>query len=208
MKKIEAFDLESWTPKTYVGMMVKKGEIATIEDLFSRNLPITEPNISRALLPNLEEEVVYRSHVQKQTDAGERTRVATVVAIGNKDGYIGLGAGKGSEYGIALIKARSEALKSIFPVRRGCGSPECHCGMPHSVPFIVEGKQGSVRIKLIPAPRGTGLIVPRYVIPILQLAGIADAWSFTTGETRTTRNLIYATLDALKKTRKIEVYYK
>ena len=71
---------------------------------------------------------------------------------------------------------------------------------PHTVPYLVQGKCGSIRIKLLPAPRGTGLVVGDECKKILRLAGIKDVYAVTTGQTRTTFNVARACMDALKKT--------
>ena len=85
-------------------------------------------------------------------------------------------------------------------IKRGCGSFDCNCGEPHTVPFIVEGKSGSCRIKLLPAPQGTGLVIGNECKKILKMAGIKDVYSVTNGKIRTTINLAKACIDALKKT--------
>ena len=66
--------------------------------------------------------------------------------------------------------------------------------------MIVEGKSGSVRVKLIPAPQGTGLVVANELKKVLRLAGIKDVHSKTFGSVRTTLNLIKACVNALEKT--------
>jgi SSU ribosomal protein S5P len=148
--------LEEWVPKTKVGRLVKEGKIANIEEIFRRNLPILEPEIVDVLLPGLQAEVIDISHVQKMTDAGRVTRYRVTVVVGNRDGYVGLGKGKARQLRDAIDKAIRDAKLNMTPVRRGCGSWECTCGEPHSVPFTVEGKSGSVRVVLKPAPNGTG----------------------------------------------------
>ncbi len=70
------------------------------------------------------------------------------------------------------------------------------------MPFKVQGKAGSVRVILMPAPQGTGLVVARELKKILNLAGIKDVRSKTFGKKRTTFNLVKACIDALKKTNK------
>jgi len=67
----------------------------------------------------------------------------------------------------------------------------------------VTGKSGSVKITLIPAPQGTGLVVANELKKILKLAGIKDVYSRTDGKKRTTFNLIKACINALEKTNKI-----
>ncbi|MHA1607642.1 MAG: 30S ribosomal protein S5 [Candidatus Freyarchaeota archaeon] len=195
-------ELEEWKPKTELGRLVKEGYITSIDEIFAQGLRIMEPQIIDLLLPDLEDEVVGINLVQKQTDAGERTRFKALVAVGNKKGYIGLGSAKAAEIGPAIRKAVVNAKMAVTPIRLACGSWECGCGAPHTVPFKVLGKAGSVRVTLIPAPRGLGLVASDVAKIILRLAGVKDVWSFSKGHTKTTLNLAYATFNALKQTMK------
>ena len=199
--------LESWVPRTYVGKLVKEGKITSIKEVFDMNLVIREPEIVDYLLPNLQHEVVDVSIVQKQTDAGELTRFRVLVVVGNMDGYVGVGIGKARQVRQAIEKALRDAKLNIIPVRRGCGSWECSCNEPHSVPFAVEGKCGSVVVRLIPAPKGTGLVAVDAAKVVLRYAGIRDVWTWTKGETRTTLNFVMATYNALKNTYKFVTPY-
>jgi len=192
--------VEEWVPRTRVGKLVKEGRITTIDEIFRRNLPILEPEIVDILLPNLDHEVIDVTIVQKMTDAGRVTRFRAVVVIGNREGYVGIGKGKAKQFRMAIEKAIRNAKLNIAPVRRGCGSWECTCGEPHSVPFMVRGKSGSVEVILKPAPKGTGLVAGDVAKTVLRLAGIRDVWTFTKGETRTSYNFARATYLALRNT--------
>lgn len=191
--------LEQWVPKTRLGKMIQEGRITSMEEVFIGSLQLREPQIVDALLPDLQEEVININLVQKQTDAGEKSRFKAIVAVGNRDGYIGLGAGKASQVRTAIEKAAAEARLHIVPVRRGCGSWECGCGKPHSVPFQIEGKCGGVKIVIVPGPRGLGLVASEVAKVILGLAGIKDCWTRSYGATRTIPSFAYAIFDALKK---------
>ncbi|MEM0031609.1 MAG: 30S ribosomal protein S5, partial [Desulfurococcaceae archaeon] len=125
-----------------------------------------------------------------------------IVVVGDENGFVGIGIGKARQYTEALAKAIRDAKLNTAPIRRGCGSWECRCSEPHSVPFTVRGKSGSVEIVLKPAPRGTGLVVGDVAKVILRLAGIRDAWSESYGETRTTLNFAKAIVNALHNTYK------
>ncbi|MCL2288533.1 MAG: 30S ribosomal protein S5, partial [Candidatus Bathyarchaeota archaeon] len=151
-----ATNLEEWVPKTRLGKMIQEGKITTMEDLFLSGIKISEPQIVDALLPDIQEEVINVNLVQKQTDAGEKSRFKAIVAVGNRDGYIGVGNGKASQVRNAIEKAAANARLNIVPIKRGCGSWECSCGQPHSVPFQVEGKCGGVRVVIVSGPRGLG----------------------------------------------------
>ena len=192
--------LEAWVPKTRLGKMIQEGRISSIDEVFLSGLQISEPQIVDALIPDLQEEVINVNLVQKQTDAGEKSRFKAIVAVGNRDGYIGLGSGKASQVRTAIEKAAASARLNIVPVKRGCGSWECGCGKPHSVPFQVEGKCGGVRVVIVPGPRGLGLVASEVAKVILGLAGVKDLWVRSYGSTRTVPSYACAIFDGLRKT--------
>ncbi|MFW9819019.1 MAG: 30S ribosomal protein S5 [Candidatus Thorarchaeota archaeon] len=191
---------EEWLPKTKLGELVKQGLI-TLDKIFQNNLVVKEKEIIDILLPQLREDVVTIKMVQKMTASGQRSRFKAVVIVG-ADGFLGVGASKSKEVGPAIRKAIDKAKLSVVPVMRGCGSGECGCGGTHSIPFKIEGKCGSVEIRLIPAPVGVGLACADKVKQVLRLCGIEDIWSKTYGDTRTSENLVKATFEALKNAHK------
>jgi small subunit ribosomal protein S5 len=191
---------ESWTPRTRLGKMILERQISSIEELFMEGLKIREPEIVDVLLPDLQEEVINIGLVQKQTDAGEKSQFRAIVVVGNRDGYVGLGSGKARQVRSAIEKAAVNARLNITPVRRGCGSWECGCGKPHSMPFQVRGECGGVEIVLIPGPRGLGIVASEAAKVILGLAGVKDCWTKSYGSTRTVPSFAFAVFDAIKKT--------
>jgi len=195
--------LEEWTPRTKLGRLVLEGKISSLEEAFADGMKIREPEIADLLIPNLQEEVIHVGIVQKQTDAGEKTRFKSIVVVGNGDGYVGIGSGKADQVRTAIEKAAKDARLNITIVRRGCGSWECGCGQPHSLPFETVGKSGSVKIRIIPGPRGLGLVASEIAKVILRLAGIKDCWTRSYGQTRTVPSFAYAVYDALRKTYEI-----
>ncbi|MDK6027939.1 30S ribosomal protein S5 [Ignisphaera sp. 4213-co] len=197
-----SISIEEWTPRTRLGWLVKEGKITSIDQIFAMNAVIMEPEIVDILLPNLKQEILDVVLVQKMTDAGRISRFRAVVAVGNENGYVGLGIGKAKQLRTAIEKATIDAKLNIVPVRRGCGSWECSCNEPHSVPFRVRGKAGSVEVTLIPAPLGVGIVAGEIGKVILRLAGLRDVWTFSKGETRTTINFAKAVYNALKNTNK------
>ena len=215
-----SFDKETWKPKTSLGMKVKNGEIDNIDYILDNRLKILEREIVDALMPNLTSDLllvgqskgkfgggqrrVFRQ-TQKKTQEGNKPKFGTFAIVGNEDGYVGIGYGKSKETVPAREKATRNAKQNIMKVLRGCGSWQCSCKNPHSVPFAVEGRYGSVVLRLIPAPRGTGLCIEGECGKILKIAGIKDVWSKTFGQTRTKTNLIYACFDALKKLMEMKI---
>lgn len=194
------FDLEAWVPQTDVGKMVKKGTITSIYDVFRDSLRVSDVNIIDYLVPNLTENVLDVGRVQRQTDAGRKTLFVATAGVGNKNGIVGVAQAKAAGVGTAIRNAIVLAKLNIIPVKRGCGSWECTCSNPHSIPFQVEGKVGSVCVVLKPAPKGLGLVIGDVAKSVLELAGVSDIWSKTFGDTRTTQNFCKATFEALRTT--------
>jgi len=189
-----------WVPKTKLGKLVQQGEIVSMEEIFTQGLRIKEPEIVDTLLQNVQQEVLGIGFVQKQTDAGERSRFRAIVAVGNGDGYIGVGEGKARQVRTAIDKGTIQAKLNVIPVRRGCGSWECGCGKAHTMPFTVRGKCGSVRIDVLPGPRGLGLVAGEIPKVVLRLAGVRDCWTRTYGSTSTLTSSALAVFDALAGT--------
>jgi small subunit ribosomal protein S5 len=207
-------ELEAWKPKTKLGQDVKAGKITNIDEILDNGLKILEPEIVDTLLPDLTVDLllvgqskgkfgggqrrIFRQ-TQKKTREGNKPKFATFAATGNDNGYIGIGYGKSKETVPAREKAIRAAKLNIMKIKRGCGSWACGCGEPHTLPFTIEGKCGSVKIKFFPAPKGTGLKSEHECAKILKLAGIEDVWSKSFGKTATKLNLIKACIAALRQ---------
>ncbi|MEM2940907.1 MAG: 30S ribosomal protein S5 [Thermoproteota archaeon] len=179
--------------------MIKDGRVSTVEDVFNMGLKIREPEAVDLLLRKIREEVISVSPVQKQSDAGEKTRFRALVVVGDEDGHVGIGSAKAKQVRDAIEKAAKKARLNIIPVVRGCGSWECKCGEPHSIPSKTFGKTGSVSVALFPGPKGLGLAVGDVVKPVFRLAGIRDIWSKSKGATYTSHSFITAAYLALKR---------
>jgi ribosomal protein S5(archaeal type)/S2(eukaryote cytosolic type) len=194
----EKFNVEAWKPKTKMGELVKSGQIKSIEQIFESGKPIKEVEIVDTLLPNLEERVLEVASVQRMTKNSRKQKYRATVIIGDKNGHIGIGVGKDVEVKPAISSAVKDAKKKIISVPFGCGSWECNCGLPHSLPIIVKGRCGTAEIILKPAPRGVGIVAGETAKQVLELTGVKDLWSFSRGRTRDIYNMALATYRALK----------
>merc|ERR1712025_1228952 len=135
--------------------------------------------------------------VQKQTTAGQRTRFKAFVAVGDGVGFVGLGWKTSAEVADAIKGAIKSAKMSLVPVRLGYWGSKLD--KPHTICSKLTGKCGSVRMRLIPAPRGTGIVAAIAPKKILKMAGIEDCYTASRGKTRTMGNFIKATYFALQK---------
>lgn len=199
--------------KTSLAKQAQNKEIKDIDELLNKGKVILESEVTDSLI-ELETELlligqskgkfgggqrrVFRQ-TQKKTREGNKPRFTTFAVVGDKNGHIGMGYGKSKETVLAREKAIRKAKINIFTIRRGSGSWESQSSEPHSIPFTVEGKCGSAIIRLMPAPKGTGLCIEKECAKVLELAGIQDVWSKTFGQTKNKINLINALEKALKK---------
>lgn len=209
--------LASWVPKTALGKQVKSGVAKNIDEILSTGKRILESEIVDLLL-KLDSDLLLIGQskgkfgggkrrawrqTQKKTMEGNVASFSCLAVVGDRNGHVGIGMGKAKETLPSREKALRNAKLSIIKVTRGFEAKEAPNSKPHTVPFIIEGKCGSVRIKLIPAPRGTGLVVGDECKKILRLAGIEDVYGMTKGQTGTVFNLAKACIDALNKTNKM-----
>lgn len=211
--------LASWIPKTALGKLVKTGKEKDIDKVLDEYKKILEPEIVDLLL-KLEVDLLSIGQAKGKFGGGKRrawrqtqkktmesnvTSFSCMAVVGDRNGHVGIGMGKAKETLPSRAKAIREAKLNLIRVTRGFETKEAPGSRPHTVPFVVEGKCGSVRVKLIPAPRGSGLVIGDECKKILKLAGIEDIYSMTKGQTRTVFNFANACIDALKKTSRMKL---
>ncbi|EQB59833.1 40s ribosomal protein s2 [Vairimorpha apis BRL 01] len=190
---------EEWVPITKLGRLVKDRKITSLDTIFLHSIQIRESQIVDMLLrQNIKEEVLSIKSVQKQTRAGQRTSIKAVVAIGDGNGHVGIGTFSSKDAATAIRTAVGKAKCNIRPVRLGLWEGEI--GEIHTVSLKATGKCGSSVVKIIPAPKGTGIIASTVPKRILELAGVKDAYTQCFGATYTTENFAKATIEALEKT--------
>ncbi|MBS3091750.1 30S ribosomal protein S5 [Candidatus Pacearchaeota archaeon] len=220
-KETRERSIASWAPKTEIGKKVKSGELKDIDEILEKGKKILEAEIVDSLL-KLEIDLLSIGQskgkfgggkrrawrqTQKKTMEGNVTTFSCMAVVGDRKGHVGLGIGKSQETLPSRDKAVRNAKLNLIKVIRGFESPEHEKDKsdPHTVPFKVTGKCGSSKVTLIPAPRGTGLVIGNECKKILRLAGIKDVYSMTLGQTRTTINMAKACVDALVKLREFKV---
>jgi len=188
-----------WTPVTKLGRLVKEGRIKYLEEIYLHSLPVKESQIIDYFLKDtLKDEVMKIMPVQKQTRAGQRTKFKAFIVVGDADGHIGLGSKCAKEVATSIRGAIMDAKMNLVPVRRGYWGNKI--GKPHTVPGKVNGRCGSIRIRLIPAPRGAGIVAAPTPKKILAMAGIEDVYTQSRGRTATLGNFAKATIAALTAT--------
>lgn len=191
---------EQWVPSTKLGRLVQAKKIKSIDDIFVFSLPIKEVQIIDAFFPQdkLKDAVMKIASVQKCSAAGQTTRFKAWVVVGDSAGHVGVGVRVSNEAAGAIRGAMTSAKLNLIPIRLGYWGSKV--GAPHTVPCKVAGKCGSVRFRMIPAPRGTGLVASKVPKKVLTLAGVQDVYTSSFGCTRTVGNYVFAIKQALEQT--------
>ena len=140
-----------------------------------------------------EEKIIQVRRVTKVVKGGKKLSFRAVVAVGNGKGQVGIGVGKAAEVISAIQKAVVDARKCLVKV------PLVGTTVPHQI----VGKQGSSRILLKPAAKGTGVIAGGAARAILELAGIGDVLTKSLGS-RAPLNVARATINGLSSLRTFE----
>ena len=194
---------QEWIPRTNLGKLVKMGKITSIDEIFRSSMRIKEAEIVDHLLgkANLKEELLSVQSVQKQCKAGQKTSMKVVAVVGNRNGYIGYGTHTSRELSTSIKGAVTKAKMNILPVRMGqwdgIGDNK------HTIIAMASGKCGSVTVKVVPAPMGSGIECSDIHRRIFQLAGIQNIFVKSYGCTKTAENFAKATIHALENASKI-----
>ena len=141
----------------------------------------------------LTETIVNIRRVAKTVKGGRNMRFSVTVVVGDGEGHVGVGLGKALEIPEAVRKATEDAKKNVIAV------PTVGTTIPHE--YV--GKFGSANVMLKPAPEGSGVIAGGSVRPVLELAGYSDIKTKVIG-TNNPRNVVYATINALKNMSTVE----
>ncbi len=135
-----------------------------------------------------DERTLNIDRVARVVRGGRRFRFRALVAVGDHKGHVGIGIAKGADVTAAVTKANEVAKKNMINVAMYKGT----------IPHEVEAKVGGVKLLLMPASQGTGLIAGGVVRSILEVAGISNVLSKSMGSSNKT-NTAYTTIEALNQ---------
>lgn len=149
--------------------------------------------IDESLSADIFDDVVAINRSAAVVKGGRRFSFSALAVVGNKDGLVGIGYGKGREVPNAVEKSVKDARKQLMRVTR----------LGSTIPHQTEATYCSTRVRLVPAAPGTGIIAGKAVRKVLELAGISDILTKNYGSTNAL-NVVKATMAALAKLRNKE----
>jgi small subunit ribosomal protein S5 len=136
--------------------------------------------------PEFDERIIALDRVTRVVKGGRRFRFRATVVVGNNNGKVGIGVGKGGDVAGAISKAAAKAKKDMISFElKGT-----------TIPHEVQVSFGGAVVLLKPAHEGTGVIAGGAVRAVLEAAGVKDVLTKALGSSNKINNS-YATIDAL-----------
>lgn len=135
-----------------------------------------------------EQKTVDLARVTRVVKGGKRMRFRATIAVGNRQGQVGIGMGKGQDVTSAMNKAVTKAKKQLVtvPIIR------------QTIPFELRRKFKASIVLLKPAVAGRGIIAGGAVRTVLELAGIPNIVAKMVGGGNKVSN-VQATMVALRE---------
>jgi small subunit ribosomal protein S5 len=143
------------------------------------------------------EKVVHINRSSKVVKGGRRFSFSALIVVGDKQGKVGMGMGKGAEVSEAIKKGGENAKSRISIVSLASST----------IPHEVYSEFGGAKVLLRPASPGTGLICGKTVRAVVESAGVKDVLSKSLGS-KNASNVAKATLNALLSLRTREQILK
>ena len=134
------------------------------------------------------EKLVHINRITKVVKGGRRFGFSALVVVGNQRGKIGIAHAKAKQVPDAIKKANDLAKRNMIQISLREGRTIHHDSF---------AKDGSGKIKLRYAPKGTGIIAGGPIRAVCEVLGIKDIVAKSMG-TANPHNVIRACLKALK----------
>ncbi|OHA01463.1 MAG: 30S ribosomal protein S5 [Candidatus Sungbacteria bacterium RIFCSPLOWO2_02_FULL_48_13b] len=131
--------------------------------------------------------------VSRTVKGGRRFSFRATIVMGNKNGKVAVGVGKGADVALAIEKATADAKRRMIQV------PVTKTG---SIAYDVTASFASAKVLLRPAREGRGLVAGGPVRAVAALAGIQNLTAKILSRSPNKLNNARATIEALRQLKK------
>ena len=138
---------------------------------------------------DLIEKLVHINRITKVVKGGRRFTFSALVVVGNGEGKIGIAHAKSKQVPDAIKKANETARRNMIHISLKEG---------RTIHHDIYSKNGSGKVILRSAPKGTGIIAGGPIRAICEVLGIKDIVAKSLGSANP-HNVIRACLNALTK---------
>lgn len=135
-----------------------------------------------------EERIIQTKRVSKKTKGGNRIGFTALVLVGDKKGKVGAGLGKAPDISSAIQKGIKLAKRNMIEIKLE----------GNTIPHEIQEKYKSSKVKLMPAPDGSGVIAGGAVRHVIELVGIKNISAKLLGSNNKSTS-VQCTLNALQK---------
>lgn len=137
---------------------------------------------------DVDQKILDIRRVTRVVAGGRRMSFAVSMIIGDKNGVVGVGTGKGNDTALAITKALKDAKKNAIKIK---------FTKTRSIPHNVDAKYNASRVMLFPNG-GKGLVVGAALRDIVTLAGIKDISGKVVSGSKNKLNTARACIKALE----------
>lgn len=138
--------------------------------------------------PEFDQKIIDTKRVTRVVSGGRRFNFKIIMVVGDRNGRVGVGTGKGGDTALAIEKAARSGKRNIVTI------PRTKDG---SIPHEVSAKYSSARVLIVPAP-GRGLIAGSSLRVVLDLAGVRNVVAKVLSPSKNSLNIAQAAVAALK----------
>jgi small subunit ribosomal protein S5 len=136
---------------------------------------------------DVDQKILDIRRVTRVVAGGRRMSFAVSMVIGDKNGVVGVGTGKGNDTALAVAKALKDARKNAIKIKRTQSS---------SIPYDVASKYCASQVMFFPN-KGRGLVVGAALRDIAVLAGLRDVSGKVVSGSKNKLNTARAAIKAL-----------
>lgn len=165
----------------------KTGTPSTDDRKNTGRRPRREGNADRGR--DVEQKILNIRRVTRVVAGGRRMSFAVSMVIGDKNGVVGVGTGKGNDTALAITKALKDAKKNAIKIKRTENQ---------SIPFDVRAKYCASKVMIFPN-NGRGIVVGAALRDIAVLAGLKDISGKVVSGSKNKLNTARAAMKALAK---------